>query len=316
MHIIHTWLHQEMGKYLINPLPNFLIAGAAKSGTTSLYYYLYGHPEIFMSKFKEPEFFTHEMQEKYSKVIGNSLPYISKFADYLELFADVRNEKVIGEASTATIYYHSTSIPLIKKILGNPKIIIMLRNPVYACFSMYTHRIRDNRENFSFEEALKKEDERIKEGYRLSYHYKKRALYSDQVKAFLSSFSDVKVIIYEEFVKDIPATLRSVFDFLEVDSDYNPPNTSISYNASGVPRIRWINNIFTMKNPIQMGIQKIGNKILTPSVYAGLRDSIRQKNMIRAQMNPETLMYLQDFYSDNIRKLEEILDRDLSIWTS
>ena len=160
-------------------LPNFLIVGAAKSGTTSLYYYLMDHPEIYFSKIKEPDYLSSEVLKDQYLTRVSLRPYIKTINDYKELFNEVINEKAIGEASTDTIYYHKTTIPRIKSLLGDPKIIIMMRNPPYAAFSMYSHMIRDNRETLSFEDALAIENERIRGNWQCSYHYKARALYAN-----------------------------------------------------------------------------------------------------------------------------------------
>ncbi len=295
-------------------LPNFLIAGAAKSGTTSLYYYLINHPNIYLSKIKEPDYLSSEVLKDQFITRVSLRPYIKTLEEYKDLFKDVINEKAIGESSTDTIYYHKTTIPCIKTILGDPKIIIMMRNPPYAAFSMYSHMVRDNREDLSFEDALAIEDERIRNNWQCSYHYKARALYSNQVKPFLESFSNVKILIYEEFVKDINGTIKNVCSFLDIDPNYKPSNTTVRYNASGIPRIRWINNLFLMYNPIQRSIRKIGTGLLTGPVYAGLRNSIRQKNIIRTKMEPATLTYLKEFYHDDILALQKIINKDLSIW--
>ena len=109
-------------------LPNFLIVGAAKSGTTSLYHYLKEHPEIYMSPVKEPKFITSQFltfpfegkgDEKVEKNI------IKSFREYCNLFKDVNNEKIIGEASVDNIYFNDDAIKNIKKYLGNVKIVIV-----------------------------------------------------------------------------------------------------------------------------------------------------------------------------------------------
>jgi len=295
-------------------LPNFLIVGAAKSGTTSMYYYLQDHPEIYFPAIKEPKFLSSEVLKDQYITRNKTDLFISSFEEYRNLFRMVQSEEAIGEASTDTLFHHESTIPRIKKYIGNPKIIIMLRNPPYAAYSMYSHLIRDNREEHSFEDALAIEDERIRNNWQSSYYYKTRFLYARQVKAFLESFAEVKILIYEEFIKDIPGTIKDICSFLEIDPDYQPAHTSIRYNTSGVPRIRWINEIFLMRNPIQLGIRKIGTALLSRPVYVGLRDTIRQKNIVKLKMKPETFTYLKEFYQDDILALQNIIHKDLSIW--
>ncbi|HDL01569.1 MAG TPA: sulfotransferase, partial [candidate division Zixibacteria bacterium] len=127
-------------------LPNFLIAGASKSGTTSLHSYLKQHPMIFMPV-KESRFFVSEIFEnlspkdpRYEHIIKYT---IFNYYDYVKLFENVNNEHAIGEAGTLYLYYYKIAISKIKKYLGNNKIIIILRNPTDRAFSAYMHLLRD-----------------------------------------------------------------------------------------------------------------------------------------------------------------------------
>ena len=180
--------------------PNFLIVGGAKCGSTSLYYLLNQHPDIFMPKFKEPLFFISDIIKKISKKDlayrneGLKDHFIHNEQDYLKLFQNVKEESAIGEASATYMYYHKYSIPKIKSLLKNPKIIIILREPVEKSFSQYKHLLKLNAEELSFEESLALEKVRIAENFTAMYHYKAQSLYFEQVKAFFDNFSDVLVV--------------------------------------------------------------------------------------------------------------------------
>ena len=112
----------------------------ARCGTTSLFHYLNQHPEIGMSKVKEPKYFSSLdliLPQKgvgdetvFSKVIANEM-------DYNKLFEGLENLKAIGEGSSDYFYYHKTVIPRIKEKLGDVQIIVCLRNPVERAFSAY-----------------------------------------------------------------------------------------------------------------------------------------------------------------------------------
>ena len=108
-------------------LPNFLIVGAAKSGTTSLYQYLHEHPEIFMSGNKEPRFFISSVftnmssdDPRYSALLDLT---ITEYDEYTKLFRDAGKYKAIGEATATYLYYYQEAIPNIKKYLNDVKII-------------------------------------------------------------------------------------------------------------------------------------------------------------------------------------------------
>jgi len=172
--------------------PNFLIVGSARAGTTSLYNYLSQHPEVYFGA-KEPKFFSSQVikfplngpgDEEMEKKI-----YIKDFQNYKKLFSKVLSEKAIGEASADTLYYHKQTIPLIKKYLGNPKIIIMLRNPIDRAFSAHSTLALAKRETLTFSQALEQENKRIKDNWEFIWHYKKTGLYFKQVKDFLENFS-------------------------------------------------------------------------------------------------------------------------------
>jgi len=145
-----------------NKLPNFLIVGAAKSGTSSLHQYLIQHPDIFMPSYnkegknvKEPQFLIKEKVEK-------RLHFgVWDWEEYKALFDDSGEYKSVGESTVFYLYYYKESIKNIKFRLGDDvKIIIVLRNPIDRAYSAFQHVSRSVKENLSFEEALKREENR------------------------------------------------------------------------------------------------------------------------------------------------------------
>src|SRR6267378_2705666 len=142
-------------------LPNFLIIGAPKCGTTSLYAYLRQHPQVFMSVPKEPTFFgnegtdglfngPHDQDGAYhSRVITN-------FGDYAALFEKVTNQKAIGEASIYSLYLPKAPAQ-IQKYLSVAAMFAVLRNPADRAYSAYLHVRRQAREPYSFARALQEE---------------------------------------------------------------------------------------------------------------------------------------------------------------
>ena len=166
--------------------PNFFIAGAAKSGTTSLWRYLLQHPDIFMPSdimYKEPAYF--------SDIKG-----MKDLNEYLSLFKNVTTEKMIGEASAA--YLTSPESPeRIREVVPDAKFIIMLRNPIDRAYSLYNWMACNGYEPIEiFEQALeieetnRYENESFKNSnpeYYYNYLYFHSGLYSDQIKRFLNS---------------------------------------------------------------------------------------------------------------------------------
>lgn len=130
-------------------LPNFLIIGAAKAGTTSLYHYLAQHPQIYMSPIKEPNFFALEERCVDFRGPGDHL-YIKQFSvteleRYRSLFQGVTHEQAVGEASP--LYLYSPVAPARShRYVPEMKLIAILRHPVDRAYSAFLHLLRDERE--------------------------------------------------------------------------------------------------------------------------------------------------------------------------
>jgi len=170
--------------------PNFFIIGASKSGTTTLYLYLEKTKDIFMSSIKEPLFFAPSLY-KYKRFAA-----IKNQKEYLSLFKGVKNEKVVGEASSQYLT-DSESPHLIHAKIPEAKIIMILRNPIHRTYSHYLHNIRNGSEKFSFREAINLELEK-KDETNVHRHYLAGSLYQNSVKKYLDLFGqkNVKILIF------------------------------------------------------------------------------------------------------------------------
>lgn len=287
--------------------PNFLIAGASKAGTTSLHEYLSQHPDIFMSSFKEPNYF----------VPGYAY---ESWEDYLSLFDCARNEKAIGESSTGYLYCEK-SPSLIRAALDPVKIILMLRNPARRAQSLYWWMVREGYEDApSFARALELETARAHDpGFRANcpqffpdYLYFATGLYFDQVSRFQTAFGrdNVRIYLFEEFAADPLATCRDIFEFLEVDPNFEP--TIAIHNEGRLPASsRWQ---FWLRNRALRHLRFLPGKF-----RRGIVDRFMNLNTRRGSTpvrDRECERHLLERYRDDIRKLEQLLNRDLSIWTS
>lgn len=300
-------------RQVIALLPNFLIVGAAKSGTTSFDRYLSDHPDIYIPPKKEAHYFSTPDFPPLFRGPGDdgmNLYTIRNRTEYEQLFNCVRHEKAIGESSVFYLYYPGTAKRIYSEI-PDAKIIILLRNPVQRAYSAYMHLIRDERETLCFEESLKTEQERKTGDFEPMWLYHELGLYAKQVKQYLDVFGrrQVKVILFEEFIRNPESQLKDVFHFLEIDSDVHI-DTSVQHNESGRPKSRWIYNFISKPN--------VAKEFLKPLVPPAIRErvGIRAKSMVleRESMNPQTYEALMDYFTTDIMKLETLLNRDLSIW--
>ena len=292
-------------------LPNLLIVGAAKSGTTSLHNYLNQHPSVFMCSPKEPHFLINNEigEQRIPKGVLN-------VEDYKFLFKGASAMKYRGESSVMYLSFPEFAIKNINKYLSkNVKIIIMLRNPVERAYSGYQHVKRYNlMESLSFEKALDQSENRYNNISNMTpaSRYLELGMYFEQVKIFIEEFDDVHVIIYDDYKNDFNSEIDNVFKFLDLDAF--KVNADEKHMVGGWQwKNDWIKSLMMKKN-----LFKTALKFLLP--FKSLRKSImvnlKKGNTNKIEkINPETEKWLKDYYRSDVEKLSLLLDKDLNDWT-
>ena len=276
--------------------------------------YLKQHPEIFISEVKEPRFLS--TQSNHSPLQGpgdakRESRYITDYNVYQKLFEPAKGYETIGEASADTLYYYQRTIPAIKKYIGEqPKIIIMLRDPVKRAFSAYQHLVRDQRETLSFEEGLLREEERRQKNYELIWYYRGVSHYHDAVKAFMTNFDNVHVIINEDLRKQASAVFREVFTYLKVDPDFLI-DTSIRYNKSGVPQNQWLHRFLFEEHWLKRVVRPITHRLTSPQFRQKTSSDLLNSNLQQMDINPDTAELLRLEFQDEKIQLERLLNRKL-----
>ena len=297
-------------------LPNFLIVGAAKSGTTSLHYYLKEHQEICMPLNKKETFFFVGEKSNLGMRPGNfGKDIIVNFDDYKKLFQGVIFSKhnAIGEACVAYLYFYKNSISNIIHYLKNPKIIIMLRNPIDRAFSNYLHHVRDGLEQLSFEKALNNQRKRKEQNWWWGYQFTDVGFYYKQVKAYLDNFDQVKICLFDDLKKDTLGSVKDIYGFLGVDTSF-APNVNIRYNVTGIPKNRFVCEFFKKPNIVKSIAKPIIKILVSQEKRHKIKEKIKMKNLQKPQMKPETREYLKNLYREDILKLQDLIKRDLSNW--
>jgi hypothetical protein len=296
-------------------LPNFFIVGAASSGTTSLHTYLSQHPQIFIPQRKEMHFFAAEHfpcsgpgDESINRMV------VSDEEQYAQLFADVTGAKAIGESSAFYLCLPGTA-ERIAQAVPDARIIMLLREPVARAYSSYMHLVRDGRETLSFEEGLSQEEARKQQGWEPMWWYKELGLYTSQVQRYLEVFGreQVKVLLFEEFNAHPEQALREIFAFLGVKQDV-VINTSIRYNFSGVPKSRRLytilNNFIRKPNAAEKWIKSLVPRPLRRKWATKVMGMLVKP----VPMNPQLREQLKPYFVEEVAKLEDLLQRDLSCW--
>ena len=295
-------------------LPNFLIIGAQKAGTSAIYAYLSQHPQVFASEIKEPAFFAFEGLDLSfaGPDDARALRYIVRDIErYRELFRKAGSRARAGEASTMYLYAPRAA-ERIRHYIPNAKLIAVLRDPVDRAYSAYRHLVRDGRETVSFEEGLAAEPSRTAANWHPIFHYKQRGFYYAQLRRYFELFSreQIAVYTYDEFKAAPQALLKAMFAFLDVDPDFQP-DMSVLHNVSGIPRSRLLHAIIGRPSRV-----KDLAKRLLPARAARLHAALMSRNIKVSgpKMAPETERALREEYREDIVQLESLIGRDLSAW--
>ena len=214
----------DQGKYVYNifagllkPLPDFIVIGAQKAGSTSLYHYLTLHPQIYSASLKEILFFDYN----YSNGLG-------WYRTHFPLACRFNQQAITGEASPDYLY-HPHAAERIASILPDIKLIVLLRNPVDRAISHYWWEVKDDFENLGIKEAFKNEEQRIgeekeqvlrdKNYYSYAHEhfsYLDRGKYADQLKVYFKYFEQNKILVLnsERFFKNTQEVYDRVVNFL------------------------------------------------------------------------------------------------------
>lgn len=286
--------------------PNVFIIGAAKAGTTALYDYLKLHPEIFLTKEKEPHFF------------DNDLSYGKGEDWYLEKYFTGASEYMLrGEATPGYMRNYHKVIPRLKKFCnGNsPKILVVLRDPVKRAWSHYLHMRRINEEKESFENALLLETDRLKLNQEAWSGYFGDGLYSEQIKAWFEVFprENFYFLLSDKLYSNHVSALQDICRFLGAESKSFSPDRLISNQASQ-PRFEFLMRLMTDDNIVK----RIASKVIkSDQIKRGVITRIRRTNLKPGdspKMAAETAVMLRKKYEKDICELEKLINMDLSAW--
>ncbi|MGL5943950.1 MAG: sulfotransferase family protein [Waterburya sp.] len=294
-------------------VPNFIVIGAAKSGTTSLYRYLNQHPSIYLSPIKETNFFAtkfvdtiplfQDLDLTLEQAKKNTFP-VKNFTDYQRLFEEVTsNQTAIGEVSP--LYLNSfIAAQRIKSHIPDVKLIAILRNPIDRAYSGYQMQLRQAKETRSFASNLGVEEIYIRGGF-----------YYEQLKRYFETFNScqIKVLLYEDFRKNPLKVMQEIFKFIEVDDTF-APDTSTKFNQGGIPKNVNAYNL-VLNNKISTIVQKSLKAMMPPKIRQKLISEVQSRLLSKPQpLTPEIRRQLKEIYQNDVYKLEQLINRNLQQW--
>ena len=256
--------------------PDFLIIGASKSGTTSLWNYIAQHPNVFPNYKgkKEIQYFDQKINKNFPQGSNKNLRWYKAHFPTREDLSKKTNEinatKVLVGEATPGYLFHPLSPPQIKTLMPNVKLIVLLRNPIKRAFSHYQHEYRVGRENLSFEEAVKAECSRISGSYEKimsqknffcpEYHYHsylERGKYYEQLVRWYNYFPKDRFLIIksEELFENPEAVYKKVLKFLDLPAYEKTEFEKMNQGSYNMPRtadfeniIQWLEEYYYKEN--------------------------------------------------------------------
>jgi hypothetical protein len=295
-------------------LPNFLVIGAGRSGTTSLHYYLRQHPQVFLPTVKSPSYFFCCDQPTIDDPAQRALTrnyFVRDFEQYQALFDSASDEKAVGEVSP--VYLASTLVAArIAETLPSAKLIAILRHPVDRAYARFVGRLRDGLERRrSFAQVVADEQ---REGLvrDVSFGtYIASGFYSDVLLSYFDKFprDRIRIHLFEDFVRDPSGILRDLFEFLGVDRDVTIQTGTAHNRSGGVIRNPVLRFVWTRSSPVRLRLRS--------RIPAAARDAVFRaftKRLATPALDPRLRADLIGLFRSDIERTARLLDRDLSHW--
>lgn len=299
------------------PAPTFLVVGAGRSGTTGLVEGLRGHPEVFVTTPKEPDYFAYAGQRLAFRGPGDDLavnrPAVTDLADYLALYpSDHPSDHsshpgltAFGEASVSTLYHHERSIPEIQRVAPEARIVVLLREPVARAHSAFDYLAGQGREPATtLLDAVADEDRRVRDGWSHLWHYTRMSRYADAVEAFLEAFGPDRVGVWshDELSEDYPETLRQVLRFVGTEPHAGELDRVPVVNVSGTPRSRLVHGAIAAARGNET-VRRVGQRVTTFRV----REALRRRLVKKHQVDPVVRRELEPLFADDLARLGALL---------
>jgi len=288
--------------------PNYILLGASKSATTTIYDVLRQNLNVFAPQFKEPHFFN--IDDNYEKGLSW---YLNTY------YKNSIDSKVVIDFTPTYLYSKKSAERIFHSLGRGVKFIIILRDPVDRAFSHYLHSKRDGHEKESFERAIKLEQKRLSEYMldndfiaELRFSYISQGLYYKMLKTYLK-FYDLNDFLIINFDKEISNNMHIALDRVSefLDIDINSELSYIHSNKSGVSKSKSLNNLILKENVLR----KFVKKIIPYNIRQVIKNKIRNFNkedIIYTPLNPDLKRELFDtYFKEDVYNLENLLNKKM-----
>jgi hypothetical protein len=289
-------------------LPTFMVVGAAKAGTTALYWYLAEHPEIFMSRVKETNFFAYGVDQGGRPLFGDPELHdfpVKTLAEYQELFSDTGRAVSVGEVSPMYLECPDAA-ERIRRLLPGTKIICFLRHPVDRAYSDYLMYLRQRKQNFDPARDLSADSRWA----RPESHWMRISKYHEALARYYHSFprEQIRVFLFDDLKRDALGVVQDVYRFVGVDPTFEP-DFDTPHNVGGIPASKLVESALTSR-----ALRSVVEPWI-PQRAANWVRRLRTRNMREAPGLPSALRSeLIGYFREDIARTGDLIGRSLNHW--
>ena len=309
-------------------IPNFVIAGERRCGTTSLYHAMRRHPQIYLHPVTDMNYFTDDeiagRRWRDGEVDKSKWEQSHTLEDYSALFEEGEDYPAKGHKGADLLYWRPAH-PRLERFIPDARYIITLRNPINRAWSHYWNEVGKGRETLSFQEALAAEEERSSKSDYARFHlsYLDRGFYHKSLQAFFQYVSPARVVVVtvEQTKLQPEETLAEIYRFLGVDPSVGLEGAGMTRNQNWtlLPR-KWTNT--SLIKPVESIYTRITEKVITSTTTdPEMRRNARRRAQVFFRKPagniaiPEKIRrQLSNTYAPHISALEELLGRSFPEW--
>ncbi len=296
----------------IDRVPGFVVAGAARSGSTAVVESLRKRPDVFITQPKEPHYLALSGVGPVFTGPGDDLTINKVIVDsreeYERLFSEAPPGTLTGEGSVSTLYYFEDAARRLLELNAEARVVVVLREPVSRAHSSHQYLVNRGYEPVpDFLEAVSLEAERVAAGWHHLWHYTAMSRYADAMDHLLRTFPDgaVRAWWYDDLIADEEQTLSEIHAFLGLA----PAPSQLSagrVNASGTPRRPWL------AAGMQVASRSTTLRRVVKSVVPfEARERIRSSNLAATGVAPDVVRELAPLFREDLGRLQEVLSKPL-----